>query len=330
MNFLVSIIVPVFNVKKYLKRSVLSISNQTYQNLEIILIDDGSTDNSSDLCDSLALTDSRIKVVHKQNGGLSSARNTGINIANGKFLFFIDSDDFIEKETIEILVSKFENNQNLGIVSAPSFYKYDNGNRSIYKKEWCINTERIISYNDFCIRTIKQDCCHSACCKLYKKDIFDNLRFREGKKNEDTLFMFDLSFKLKDKKLNMLEIPNKLYYYRVNNESITNNQIRPIYIDIIENICDLIKENSDNKIEDELKTSYYTQLIYFNIELLTNPQLGGNLHSDYIKEYNNKLKDICFWDVLKRTNPIITLKYILIKYLKYLFLLLYKISKRQK
>ena len=100
---LISIIVPVYNVEKYIRRCINSILNQTYQYLEIILVDDGSTDNSGLICDKYAHMDNRITVIHKKNGGLSSARNTGIDIAKGAYIGFIDSDDWIAPETYEVL-----------------------------------------------------------------------------------------------------------------------------------------------------------------------------------------------------------------------------------
>ena len=100
---LVSIIVPVYNVEKYLKKCVDSIINQTYKKIEIILIDDGSTDNSSIICDYYSKIDSRINVVHKKNGGLSDARNRGLDIANGEYICFIDSDDYVNLSFVEDL-----------------------------------------------------------------------------------------------------------------------------------------------------------------------------------------------------------------------------------
>ena len=102
---LVSIIIPVYNVEQYLNECINSVTSQTYTNLEILLIDDGSTDNSPVICDSYAENDFRIKVLHKQNGGLSDARNVGMEICTGEFVYFLDSDDYIEKDTIEKLVS---------------------------------------------------------------------------------------------------------------------------------------------------------------------------------------------------------------------------------
>ncbi len=109
-NDLISVVVPCYNVEKYLEKCVESIINQTYQNLEIILVDDGATDRTPELCDKLALIDSRIKVIHKSNCGVSEARNTGIESANGKYITFFDSDDWVEPDTIKFAFEKMTDN----------------------------------------------------------------------------------------------------------------------------------------------------------------------------------------------------------------------------
>lgn len=111
MDELISVIVPVYNVKNYLKQCVQSIVGQTYKNLEIILIDDGSTDGSGELCDILKKTDERIKVIHEENSGLSEARNTGLNAARGKYIGFVDSDDYIEPNMYDILIKLCKKNK---------------------------------------------------------------------------------------------------------------------------------------------------------------------------------------------------------------------------
>lgn len=101
-NDLISVVVPCYNVEKYLEKCVNSIINQSYKNLEIILVDDGATDGTPNICDKLSQTDTRIKVIHKENGGLSDARNTGLSVAEGKYITFFDSDDWVERETLNI------------------------------------------------------------------------------------------------------------------------------------------------------------------------------------------------------------------------------------
>ena len=102
-NEIISIIVPCYNVEKYIERCVTSLVNQTYTNIEIILVDDGSTDSTGELCDNYEKADNRIKVIHKKNGGLSDARNAGMKVAIGNYFFFVDSDDFISTDTIKFL-----------------------------------------------------------------------------------------------------------------------------------------------------------------------------------------------------------------------------------
>lgn len=109
-NYLVSIILPIYNVEKYLDRCIQSILNQSYENLEIILVDDGSPDRSSEICDEYRKSDQRIKVVHKENGGLSDARNAGLILAKGKYIIFLDSDDYIEHTMVEDAVTVLEKN----------------------------------------------------------------------------------------------------------------------------------------------------------------------------------------------------------------------------
>ena len=118
---LLSIIVPVYNVKSYLKKCVESIINQTYTNLQIILVDDGSTDGSQDICDEFAQRDSRIVVIHKENGGLSTARNVGMDRAKGAYIAFVDSDDWLEPNMYEALISQLEKHE--ADIVACSFYE---------------------------------------------------------------------------------------------------------------------------------------------------------------------------------------------------------------
>lgn len=109
----VSIILPIYNVEKYLEKCVNSVINQTYQNIEIILVDDGSKDSSGRICDELVESDNRIKVIHKKNGGLASARNAGYEVATGEYLMYIDSDDVIKNDIAEKCVSAMEKNDQM-------------------------------------------------------------------------------------------------------------------------------------------------------------------------------------------------------------------------
>lgn len=181
---LVSIIVPVYNVASCIKRCLKSLSSQTYKNTEIILVDDGSTDGSGLICDKFAICQSNVKVIHKSNGGLSDARNYGIDNASGEYLYFFDSDDVIHPNTIEILISLAEKH-NADIV--------EHGYKKLYEEdvsqEWDLAESTIIEITQQpeCLRNILLNTTYSivAWNKLYKSALFATIRFPFGKLYED-------------------------------------------------------------------------------------------------------------------------------------------------
>lgn len=170
----ISIVVPVYNVESYLKKCVLSIMNQSYGNLEIIIINDGSTDKSGIICSELAKIDKRIKVIHKKNGGLSSARNEGINHVTGDFIGFVDSDDWIEENMYEILLNNLIKTR--ADVSVCNFYKtYLSKEEKYYKgreKELSLNSEKAMEY-------LLENKIYGGhvWSKLYRKELFNEIYF---------------------------------------------------------------------------------------------------------------------------------------------------------
>lgn len=188
-NPLISVIVPVYKVEKYLDRCIRSIAIQSYRQLEIILVDDGSPDNCGRICDRWASADFRIRVIHKKNGGLSDARNTGIEQSHGEYLCFIDSDDYIEPEMIELLWHAIEKN-GVSISICNYVYEYEKMTDNTRKKRqeaYQIAAEEIVS----CQRLLKimSDGKYTfgevAWNKLYKKKLFDQIRYPVGKIHED-------------------------------------------------------------------------------------------------------------------------------------------------
>ena len=143
MNEQISVIIPVYNVEKYLSDCVESVLRQTYTDLEIILVDDGSKDASGRICDDYAKQDLRVRVIHKQNGGLSSARNAGIESANGQYLYFLDSDDWIAENAIELLYEAIKNTQS--DLALCNMQYTDVRGRNISKqnayRDFCVNNE---------------------------------------------------------------------------------------------------------------------------------------------------------------------------------------------
>ena len=216
---LVSIIVPVYNVEKYVKKCIDSILNQTYQNIEILVIDDGSTDNSKIICDELANRDKRIRVFRKENGGLSSARNYGIKRAHGKYLMFIDSDDYISQNTITNMV---ENSQNADLVIC-NFLKVDTDGNKL-QQEPDLNEKQIWNYGEFWNHYFGQywGYCVVAWNKLYKRELFKELKYPLGKIHEDEFIIEPLIEKCNK----IVALEDRLYFYVQRNGSITHNGLK--------------------------------------------------------------------------------------------------------
>lgn len=184
INHLISIIVPVYNVEKYLHRCVDSILSQTYTNIEIILVDDGSPDNCPAICDEYAAKDSRVKVIHKANGGVSSARNAGLQLFSGEYLTFVDSDDFVGEKYVENMLDNISDD--IGIVI--SSFNYVSQDLKLIKKVSGTENDKTIFIDDsfdFSQKTINR----GICCKLYRKEVIEGLVFSdELSYGEDALF----------------------------------------------------------------------------------------------------------------------------------------------
>lgn len=209
----ISIIVPIYKVQDYLDECIESIINQTYSNVEVILVDDGSPDRCPQMCDEWAKRDSRIRVIHKKNGGLSSARNAGLDVANGEYISFVDSDDFICSDALQNLYDRIKDDKSIGITSG-LVYRYQDGFTSNFKDEWICSREIVIPASDFLLETMSQKTSYTVWNKLYRREVIGNTRFREGRNNEDTLFMYDLGKNIVCMNVCMVEIPHYVYYYR--------------------------------------------------------------------------------------------------------------------
>ena len=216
---LVSVIVPVYNVAPFLKCCIDSVRNQIYSNLEIILVDDGSTDESGMLCDSFAKEDARIIIIRQHNCGLAAARNRGLDISRGKFIYFCDSDDWIRNDTIEKLVKHAENDCcdvvlfDAQVVEESGFHLQDD-TRYVRLHEYPIMS----GANAYCHMQKNNEYCCSACLIFVRKKILTKheIRFPEGIIHEDQLFTFILLMKTKKVK----HIYEKLYFRRVRSNSI--------------------------------------------------------------------------------------------------------------
>jgi len=231
----ISIVVPVYNVEQYLEKCVHSLCNQTFLDFEIILVDDGSTDSSGDMCDNLAKTDSRITVLHKQNGGLSDARNFGIDAAQGEFLTFVDSDDYVAPTYLEYLLSLFDKSQNCLVTACNHTVVRNNSQKNAYDFAGeCVFSQReafeAVLYHD------RLDV--SAWAKLYRREVFETLRFPKGKLYEDTYIFGDVL----NLTQNIVLGSKPQYFYIQRQNSIVNggfSKQRLQFIDSVSRLCDM-------------------------------------------------------------------------------------------
>lgn len=220
---LITVIVPVYKVEAYLNRCVTSIINQTYKNLEIILVDDGSPDNCGQMCDDLAKADPRIRVIHKENGGLSSARNAGLDAMSGKYVGFVDSDDWIEPDMYESLFSLLHKHEaqiaacGIQCDHADGACYYFNADYPRYK-----DIEVYSKIQALKELIIAHKITPSACDKLFLAEIFAQLRFKEGIVNED----FDLMPKCFESVSTAVYLPIPKYHYIMTDDSITRGTFK--------------------------------------------------------------------------------------------------------
>lgn len=233
-NDVISIIVPVYNVEKYLKKCVDSLLNQSYPNLEIILVNDGSTDASGIICEDYSNHDNRIVYIYKPNGGLSSARNVGLEVAKGEYVVFIDSDDYVATNMIEKLYIALSVNS--ADMSICDFQKVDEqynniGDVRILKSE-------VIEKPNILKVLCRYDDCYAqyviACNKLYRRQLFDNIRYIENRIHEDEFIIHHILSQCKK----IVIVSDKLYFYLQRNNSITHKAYTVKRLDAVDAMLD--------------------------------------------------------------------------------------------
>ncbi len=227
---MISVIVPVYNVEKYLDRCVKSILSQSFSDFELLLVDDGSPDRCGEMCDEYAKGDSRIKAFHKRNGGLSDARNFGIEKALGEYLMFVDSDDYIHEQMLETLHRLItENDADLAVCSAMDVFEGKEVTQVREIREFTLNKTESYKY------MLRGDGLPSACNKLYKRQTVGEVRFPVGKLYEDGFFTPQIL-----KRVEKTAVTSRpMYYYFRRADSITTKPFRKGDLDVIEayDIC---------------------------------------------------------------------------------------------
>lgn len=214
----ISVIVPIYKVEDYLDRCVETIVNQTYSNLEIILVDDGSPDNCPKMCDNWAQKDNRIKVIHKTNGGLSDARNAGLEIATGELIAFIDSDDWVSLHMFEDLLKAMDET-NADVIECNYKYVYEGDEVA----DISYDEQSICAYNaEQALKELlsERKLKNVVWNKLYTKEIIGDIRFEVGKIHEDVFFTYQILGKAKC----VAKLEEELYYYLQRNDSIMGVQ----------------------------------------------------------------------------------------------------------
>lgn len=262
MNPKLSIIVPVYNVEKYLDKCIVSILNQDYEDFELILVNDGSTDRCIEICNKYLSKDKRIVLINKSNGGLSSARNAGLDIARGKYIGFVDSDDWIEKDMYSTLLN-IANKYESDIVQC----EY----QSVVEDDYKINNKQSILNHFTNLQAIDQmygDRYISATVswnKIYNKNLFKDIRFPIGKLHEDEFTTYKLLYKSKK----VTYTSKKLYYYRQTPNSIMNSKFSIRRLDIIQAL-----EEKKIFIESLEQKKLYTKTIRYYNDMMINIYLA--------------------------------------------------------
>lgn len=323
---MVSIVVPVYNAENYLSPCIESILNQTYKNIEVILVNDGSRDRSGLICEKFAIKDNRVKVIHQKNSGPSTARNVGIKNARGKYIQFVDADDCIEHNMTERLVREMKDNSQLVICGYKIIYKNNNKTIHINKIPDQYGTYGKDDFLKIFGRLYEERLINSPCNKLYVNEIIKNfnLNFPEGiKMGEDLLFNLEY-FKL-CKKVSVISEP--LYYYiKLNNSSLTNSYEENYFSTqkfLYEKVKEFLKDSSSynavNKFLVNRVYSYniidcFTKIINNNANLSTVEKKGmiKNIISDksvrenivYFKQGRRQEKLVGYFIEKKLVNAI--------------------------
>lgn len=282
----VSVIVPVYNVEKYIKKSLNSIINQTLKEIEIICVNDGSLDKSRDILERYSKKDSRIIIIDKENGGLSSARNAGMKVAKGEYIAFVDSDDWIKETMYERLYNNAKQNDSEMVICA--VHKYDDSKRRIvdddryytlgyFEPKFFEGTFTHYDTADFLLQV-----CVMAWNKIYKREFLEakNAKFPEGLIFEDGPFFFSIYFDMQRVSL----VKDFLYYYRVNRPNSIIDKGDKNFIDIID-VTELL-------FNEMMKLPYYDRIKNYFFKEKFNDALSRYkvMKKKYKKQFYDKLK----------------------------------------
>ena len=222
---MISVVVPAYNVEKYIKKCIKSLVRQSYRDTEIILVDDGSTDSTSSICDELASQYKQVFTYHKENGGLSDARNYGISKANGEFITFVDSDDYVSHSYLEELMDMMTDDVQITMVKIQNVYEDKQPSNNATNK-----IEKITAKDAISRMLLRQGYSHNCGGKLYRKQLWNELRFPVGRLYEDYLTTYRAFSEAKVVRVK----DNKSYYYLQREGSIMHYDVSPRTLSLLE------------------------------------------------------------------------------------------------
>lgn len=328
---LISVIIPVYKVEKYLNQSIESILNQTIQNIEIILVDDGSPDNCGKICDIYAEKYNNIKVVHRENGGLSAARNTGFENSTGDYICFIDSDDFVSQDFCENLYNLLKDRDYDYAVCGVC--KYNDGEKPAPEE-----LNGISEYTNF--QFLEQQLNHNTvfCVwnKMYRRSSIEKLRFKEGKLHEDLIWSADIASNCIN---GVIETKKQCYFYRQRQGSIVSNSLikcSPDFIYAGSYIIETVNSKCPSLYPDALAYALlypwsFVDKIFVNRKIRENKKFLNDLQELIKKNYNEISKFSRLSSITKKRMKVFSkgkFWYGINAYIRLLRVYLYKILKK--
>lgn len=275
----ISVIIPVYNVEKYLSECIESVLAQTMADIEVILVDDGSTDSSGEICEKYKRKDERVTVVHQNNQGAAAARNAGVRLAKGQYIGFVDGDDWIAPEMYEKLLKGFLNDDIEIVGSGINIYRDE---KNVTEINYADNLQ-ILTGDEICRLLLRRKFSSSCCTKLFRRNIFEHFSFSTEKTNEDFEILFKIFLHIK----NVCVMPDSYYYYRRNDTSITSGINSSKIFDLYYNSCKCYEYVKNHKKVLEKDAFYYMifEGRFFLIKLEEEKKINM-----YKRQYNDIIK----------------------------------------
>lgn len=300
---LISVIIPVYQVEPYVARCIESILVQTLQDLEIILVDDGSTDESGRICDQYKVRDSRIKVIHQTNGGISAARNTGLDVAKGRYIGFIDSDDYIAPNMYELMYEAMHKKQvDLAVCNYEKVYEGDIRQEERVEEKL---QEQLIYTRKAALQAMQENrgCWTYVNNKLYKREIFKALRFEEGRIYEDAFIMPKLMSKCEK----IVTVPESLYFYVQRAGSILHTQFNEKRLDKVtafQQEAALFRAQNEYQLSRRAERDYINTLLWSYYILRKDQPKESEVLRAYRKNFMKDYKYICKNPMISRHEKV--------------------------